>query len=45
MQILGRTAGGGGPERKNLLTDKISVQLGDTKKWTDFFHNMCPLFV
>ena len=36
---------GGGPERKSLLTDKISVLLGDTKKWTHFFHNMCPLFV
>ena len=46
MQILGRTdGGGGGPERKSLLTDKISVLLGDTKKWTHFIHNVCSLFV
>ena len=44
MQILGRTDGGGGPERKSLLTDKISVLLGDTKKWTHFF-TICVHFL
>ena len=35
---------GGGPERKSLLTDKISVLLGDTKSGHIFF-TICVHFL